>query len=97
MFGSDLEGNLCWLGAEFDALTGCKLSSIDIGAPVVRMAYSPAGGHIIVAVLEVLAGYKLGMSVQYVRTSQINSSDLSVPVMLPDIGCELDQSLSSWA
>ncbi|OAE26773.1 hypothetical protein AXG93_1129s1220 [Marchantia polymorpha subsp. ruderalis] len=37
---------------EFDALTGCKLSSIDIGAPVVRMAYSPAGGHIIVAVLE---------------------------------------------
>ncbi|KAL2621606.1 hypothetical protein R1flu_001811 [Riccia fluitans] len=37
---------------EFDALTGCKLSSIDIGAPVVRMAYSPAGGHVIVAVLE---------------------------------------------
>lgn len=39
--------------AEFDALTGCKLSSIDIGATVVRMAYSPAGGHVIVAVLEV--------------------------------------------
>ncbi|KAG0579545.1 hypothetical protein KC19_4G105700 [Ceratodon purpureus] len=38
--------------AEFDALTGCKLSSIDIGATVVRMAYSPAGGHVIVAVLE---------------------------------------------
>ena len=39
--------------AEFDALSGCKLSSIDIGATVVRMAYSPAGGHVIVAVLEV--------------------------------------------
>ncbi|EFJ10186.1 hypothetical protein SELMODRAFT_427363 [Selaginella moellendorffii] len=38
--------------AEFDALTGCKLSSINIGASVVRMAYSPAGGHVIVAVLE---------------------------------------------
>ncbi|XP_024518338.1 uncharacterized protein LOC9639327 [Selaginella moellendorffii] len=37
---------------EFDALTGCKLSSINIGASVVRMAYSPAGGHVIVAVLE---------------------------------------------
>lgn len=39
--------------AEFDALTGCKLSSIDIGATVVRMAYSPAAGHVLVAVLEV--------------------------------------------
>lgn len=37
---------------EFDALTGCKLSAIDIGAPVVRMEYSPAGGHIVIAVLE---------------------------------------------
>lgn len=37
---------------EFDALTGCKLSSIDIGAVVVRMAYSPAGGHVIIAILE---------------------------------------------
>ncbi|KAJ7550942.1 hypothetical protein O6H91_07G125900 [Diphasiastrum complanatum] len=37
---------------EFDALTGCKLSSIDIGGIVVRMAYSPAGGHLIIAVLE---------------------------------------------
>jgi hypothetical protein len=42
---------LCF--AEFDALSGCKLSSIDIGATVVRMAYSPAGGHVIVAILEV--------------------------------------------
>lgn len=47
--------DLClWVHAEFDALTGCKLSSVDIGAPVLRMAYSPAGGHIIVAVLEVM-------------------------------------------
>lgn len=37
---------------EFDILTGCKLSSIDIGMPVLRMAYSPAGGHVIVVVLE---------------------------------------------
>ncbi|XP_024381335.1 uncharacterized protein [Physcomitrium patens] len=37
---------------EFDALTGSKLLSMDIGATVVRMAYSPAGGHVIVAVLE---------------------------------------------
>ncbi|GLJ44307.1 hypothetical protein SUGI_0927300 [Cryptomeria japonica] len=37
---------------EFDALTGCKLSTIDIGAPVVQMSYSPAGGHIVIAVLE---------------------------------------------
>eukprot|EP00249_Psilotum_nudum_P034386 c53380_g1_i1 orf=3-1235(-) len=37
---------------EFDALTGCKLASIDVGAAAVRLAYSPAGGHIIVAVLE---------------------------------------------
>ncbi|KAH9298243.1 hypothetical protein KI387_029925, partial [Taxus chinensis] len=36
----------------FDALTGCKLSTIDIGAPVVRMSYSPAGCHIVIAVLE---------------------------------------------
>ncbi|KAH7331173.1 hypothetical protein KP509_20G018600 [Ceratopteris richardii] len=31
---------------------GCKLASVDVGAPAVRMAYSPAGGHCIVAVLE---------------------------------------------
>ena len=32
---------------------GCKLASIDVGAPAVRMAYSPIGGHMIIAVLEV--------------------------------------------
>ncbi|EEF39996.1 nucleotide binding protein, putative [Ricinus communis] len=37
---------------EFDALTGSKLSSIDIGAPAVRMAYSPTSGHSVVAILE---------------------------------------------
>ncbi|KAL5992693.1 hypothetical protein ACLOJK_013612 [Asimina triloba] len=37
---------------EFDALTGSKIASIDIGAPVVRMAYSPTSGHTVVAVLE---------------------------------------------
>uniref|UniRef100_A0A7I4AE56 NPH3 domain-containing protein n=1 Tax=Physcomitrium patens TaxID=3218 RepID=A0A7I4AE56_PHYPA len=37
---------------EFDALTGSRLSSMNIGAAVVRLAYSPAGGHVIVAVLE---------------------------------------------
>ncbi|XP_010268740.1 PREDICTED: uncharacterized protein LOC104605601 isoform X2 [Nelumbo nucifera] len=37
---------------EFDALTGCKISSIDIGAPVVRMLYSPTSGHVVIAILE---------------------------------------------
>ncbi|KAF3793922.1 hypothetical protein EJ110_NYTH08865 [Nymphaea thermarum] len=37
---------------EFDALTGSKISSIDIGAPVVRMLYSPTSGHTVIAVLE---------------------------------------------
>lgn len=38
---------------EFDAYTGSKISSIDIGAPVVRMSYSPTSGHAVVAILEV--------------------------------------------
>lgn len=38
---------------EMDALTGCKISSIDIGTPVVRMSYSPTSGHSVVAILEV--------------------------------------------
>ncbi|PNY03881.1 vascular protein [Trifolium pratense] len=38
--------------AEFDALTGSKISALDIGAPVVRMAYSPTSGHTVVAVLQ---------------------------------------------
>ncbi|WCJ31093.1 Transducin/WD40 repeat-like superfamily protein [Euphorbia peplus] len=37
---------------EFDALTGSKLSCIDIGAAVVRMSYSPITGHSVVAILE---------------------------------------------
>lgn len=37
---------------EYDVLTGCKLASVDVGASAVRMAYSPAGGHSIIAVLE---------------------------------------------
>lgn len=36
---------------EFDALTGSKIASINIGAPVVRMAYSPTSGHGVIAVL----------------------------------------------
>ncbi|KAF3952086.1 hypothetical protein CMV_022329 [Castanea mollissima] len=39
--------------SEFDALTGSKISSIDIGAPVVRMSYSPTSGHAVIAMLEV--------------------------------------------
>ncbi|XP_071711526.1 uncharacterized protein [Rutidosis leptorrhynchoides] len=38
---------------EFDAYTGSKISSINIGAPVVRMSYSPTSGHAVVAILEV--------------------------------------------
>ncbi|XP_057955522.1 uncharacterized protein LOC131149253 [Malania oleifera] len=37
---------------EFDALTGSKISSIDIGSPIVRMSYSPTSGHAVIAILE---------------------------------------------
>ncbi|RAL46724.1 hypothetical protein DM860_005003 [Cuscuta australis] len=37
---------------EFDAFTGCKIAAIDIGSPVVRMAYSPTSGNAIIAILE---------------------------------------------
>ncbi|XP_008457818.2 uncharacterized protein LOC103497411 [Cucumis melo] len=37
---------------ECDALTGCKISSLDIGARVVRMSYSPTSGHAVIAMLE---------------------------------------------
>lgn len=37
---------------EFDAYTGSKIASVDIGSPVVRMAYSPTAGHSLIAVLE---------------------------------------------
>ncbi|KAL9268351.1 hypothetical protein AKJ16_DCAP18001 [Drosera capensis] len=39
--------------AEFDAITGCKISTIDIGSPLVRMSYSPTSGHAVIAILEV--------------------------------------------
>lgn len=39
--------------AEFDALTGCKIASIDIGSPAVRMLYSPTSSNAVVAILEV--------------------------------------------
>lgn len=44
---------LMFVCTEMDALTGCKISSIDIGTPVVRMSYSPTSGHSVVAILEV--------------------------------------------
>ncbi|KAJ4955041.1 hypothetical protein NE237_011824 [Protea cynaroides] len=37
---------------EFDAITGSKISSMDIGAPVVRMLYSPTSSHAVIAILE---------------------------------------------
>ncbi|XP_004288054.1 PREDICTED: uncharacterized protein LOC101299992 [Fragaria vesca subsp. vesca] len=37
---------------EMDALTGCKIASIDIGVPVIRMAYSPTSGHAVIAIHE---------------------------------------------
>jgi len=37
---------------EFDALTGSKIASIDLGARVVRMAYSPTTSHVVIAILE---------------------------------------------
>ncbi|GAV72477.1 hypothetical protein CFOL_v3_15965 [Cephalotus follicularis] len=37
---------------EFDALTGSKIAAIDIGSPVVRMAYSPTTTHAVIAILQ---------------------------------------------
>lgn len=37
---------------EFDALTGSKIASIDIGTPVVRMAYSPTSSHAVITIVE---------------------------------------------
>ncbi|KHN25133.1 hypothetical protein glysoja_044599 [Glycine soja] len=37
---------------EFDALTGSKISALDIGAPAVRMSYSPTSGHTVIAILQ---------------------------------------------
>lgn len=37
---------------ELDAFTGSKISCINIGAPVVRMLYSPTSGHTVIAILE---------------------------------------------
>lgn len=48
---------LVFMGAECDAITGCKISSINIGAPVVTMSYSPTSGHAVIAILEVSSIY----------------------------------------
>lgn len=37
---------------EFDALTGSKICSVNIGARVVRMSYSPTSGHAVISILE---------------------------------------------
>ncbi|XP_022631757.1 uncharacterized protein LOC106777019 [Vigna radiata var. radiata] len=37
---------------EFDALTGSKISTLEIGAPVVRMSYSPTRAHTVIAILQ---------------------------------------------
>ena len=46
---------VCWIVyyTEFDALTGSKISALDIGAPVVRMSYNPTSGHAVIAILQV--------------------------------------------
>lgn len=46
--------HVTFLSTECDALTGCKISSIDIGARVVRMSYSPKSGHAVIAMLQVI-------------------------------------------
>ncbi|KAF0912954.1 hypothetical protein E2562_019765 [Oryza meyeriana var. granulata] len=48
----DMIIKLLILVKEFDALTGSKIASIDLGARVVRMAYSPTASHIVIAILE---------------------------------------------
>ncbi|XP_078433538.1 transducin/WD40 repeat-like superfamily protein [Wolffia australiana] len=37
---------------EFDAFSGCKICSIEVGSPVVRMAYSPTSRHAVISILE---------------------------------------------
>uniref|UniRef100_A0A1D1ZC59 Syntaxin-binding protein 5 n=1 Tax=Anthurium amnicola TaxID=1678845 RepID=A0A1D1ZC59_9ARAE len=37
---------------EFDAFTGSKICSINVGARVVRMSYSPTSGHAVISILE---------------------------------------------
>ncbi|KAK7307607.1 hypothetical protein VNO77_40821 [Canavalia gladiata] len=37
---------------EFDASTGSKISALNIGAPAVRMSYSPTCGHTVIAILQ---------------------------------------------
>uniref|UniRef100_R7W694 Transducin/WD40 repeat-like superfamily protein n=1 Tax=Aegilops tauschii TaxID=37682 RepID=R7W694_AEGTA len=47
-----LLGLKCCGALEFDALTGSKIALVDLGARVVRMAYSPTSSHVIIAILE---------------------------------------------
>ncbi|KAK6924080.1 hypothetical protein RJ641_010280 [Dillenia turbinata] len=56
---------------EFDAFTGCKVASINIGAPVVRMSYSPTSGHAIIAILQI----KLKVSLLQQKDCTIRSCD----------------------
>lgn len=57
MFSSFLSSLV--FSAEFDALNGSRISSINVGAPIVRMAYSPTSGHSVIAVLEVSPVWRL--------------------------------------
>lgn len=72
------------LFAEFDALTGSKIASIDLGARVVRMAYSPTASHIVIAILEV--GLNISL---YENTKHFLSPSTEIlALVLPMLGVE---------
>ncbi|KAE9466878.1 hypothetical protein C3L33_01226, partial [Rhododendron williamsianum] len=68
---------------ELDAYTGCKITSIDIGSPVVQMSYSPIGGHTVIAILEGFAGGSGGVvgTVEGGRAPTKIKTDLKKPIV----------------
>ncbi|KAK6923016.1 hypothetical protein RJ641_011320 [Dillenia turbinata] len=66
---------------EFDAFTRCKVASINIGAPVVRMSYSPTCGHAIIAILQIKI--KETSWIQDVRVTQVGSQPITSVAWLP--------------
>ena len=79
--------------AEFDALTGSKISSIDIGARVVRMLYSPTSGHAVVSILEVGTQFYFSLSDLFLQC--LLAFDL-VLQNLDTLGFHTDNSQDDW-
>ncbi|XP_071711528.1 uncharacterized protein [Rutidosis leptorrhynchoides] len=64
---------------EFDAYTGSKISSINIGAPVVRMSYSPTSGHAVVAILEIRVSVGVRVAPRVAVFQAANPASRGVP------------------